>query len=80
MLTTPLLAALSNAYPDTRFDWLVSDWARPAIAGNPRLTELVDAGSVNIKSGGFTLLRELAQQLHDEHYDTCIIPSRSTIT
>ncbi len=79
MLTTPLLAALSNAFPDTRFDWLVSEWARPAIAGNPRLTELVDAGSVDIKSGGYTLLRNLAQQLRDEEYDTCIIPSRSGV-
>lgn len=79
MLTTPLLAALSNAFPDTRFDWLVSDWARPTIAGNPRLTELVDAGSVDIKSGGYTLLRELAQQLHNENYDTCIVPSRSGV-
>ncbi len=79
MLTTPLLAALSNAFPDTRFDWLVSEWARPAIAGNPRLTELVDAGSITIKSGGYTLLRDLAQQLREEAYDTCIIPSRSGV-
>ncbi|MBE2219991.1 MAG: lipopolysaccharide heptosyltransferase II [Anaerolineae bacterium] len=79
MLTTPLLAALSNAFPETRFDWLVSDWARPAIAGNPRLTELVDSGSVNIKSGGYTLLRELAQKLREEAYDTCIVPSRSGV-
>lgn len=77
MLTTPLLAALSNAYPETRFDWLISNWARPAIAGNPRLTELVDAGSADLKSGGYTLLRHLAAQLREEAYDTCIIPSRS---
>jgi len=79
MLTTPLLVALSNAFPETRFDWLVSEWARPAIAGNLRLTVLVDAGSVDIKSGGYSLLRELAQQLRDEKYDTCIIPSRSGV-
>ena len=79
MLTTPLLAALSNVFPETRFDWMVSDWARPAIAGNPRLTELIDAGSITIKSGGYTLLRELAAQLREEAYDTCIIPSRSGV-
>jgi hypothetical protein len=35
LLSTPLLAALSETYPRGRFDWAVSDWARPAIAGQP---------------------------------------------
>lgn len=78
MLTTPLLAALSNAYPQTRFDWVVGDWARAAIIGNPRLTELIDAGSDNLKAAGWGTLRRLAQRLQAEAYDTCIIPSRST--
>ncbi len=79
MLTTPLLAALSNAFPHTRFDWLVSEWARPAIAGNPRLTELVNAGTITMKNSSTTLLHELAQQLREEAYDTCIVPSRSGV-
>lgn len=79
MLTTPLLAALSNAYPQTRFDWVVGDWARPAIIGNPRLTELIDAGSDNLKAAGWRAIRRLAQRLQAEAYDTCIIPSRSSI-
>ncbi len=78
MLTTPLLAALSNAYPQTRFDWVVSAWARPAIIGNPRLTELIDAGSDNLKAAGWTAIRQLAHRLQEEAYDTCIIPSRSS--
>jgi heptosyltransferase II len=77
MLTTPLLAALSNAYPDTRFDWVVGDWSRSAIVGNPRLTELIDAGSDNLKAAGWRVIRHLAQRLQKEAYDTCIIPSRS---
>ncbi len=78
MLTTPLLAALSNAYPQTRFDWVVGDWSRAAIVGNPRLTELIDAGSDNLKAAGWRALRRLAQRLQAENYDTCIIPSRSS--
>jgi heptosyltransferase II len=78
MLTTPLLAALSNAYPQTRFDWVVGDWSRPAIVGNPRLTELIDAGSDNLKAAGWRAIRRLAQRLQAEAYDTCIIPSRSS--
>lgn len=78
MLTTPLLAALSRAFPRTRFDWAVSDWARPAVAGNPRLTELISTGPGRFGEGGWRELRALAQQLRHEAYDTCFIPSRSS--
>lgn len=78
MLTTPLLVALSNAFPQTRFDWVVSSWGRPAIIGNPRITELIDAGSGDLKAAGWGAIRRLAHQLHEEAYDTCIIPSRSS--
>ena len=77
MLTTPLLAAMSSAFPEARFDWVVSEWARPAIAGNPRLKELIDAGPANIKSAGYSHFQDLAARLRQEEYDTCIIPSRS---
>lgn len=78
MLTTPLLAALSQAYPQTRFDWVVSAWGRPAVIGNPRITELIDAGSDDLKAAGWTAIRQLAHSLQQEAYDTCIIPSRSS--
>jgi len=77
MLTTPLLAALSRAFPRTRFDWAVSDWARPAVAGNPRLTELISTGPGRLDEGGWHQLRTLAGQLRQENYDTCFIPGRS---
>lgn len=78
MLTTPLLAVLSTAYPDARFDWAISDWARPAIAGNPRITELLNSGGVGL-GGGWGAVRRLVAQLRAEAYDTCIIPSRSSL-
>jgi lipopolysaccharide heptosyltransferase II len=79
MLATPLLAALSAAYPKARFDWAVSDWARPAIAGNPRLTELIGTGSGDLHDCGWPAIRALAQRLRQEQYDTCFVPSRSSL-
>ncbi|HEX6384457.1 MAG TPA: glycosyltransferase family 9 protein [Anaerolineae bacterium] len=79
MLTTPLLAALSRAFPRARFDWAVSDWARPAVAGNPRLTELISTGSGRLGEGGWREIRALVQQLRQEEYDTCFIPGRSAL-
>lgn len=77
LLTTPLLAALAQEYPRARFDWAVNEYARPAIATNPRLSELIDTGQVGMPGGRWRDARELADRLRLEKYDTCFIPSRS---
>jgi len=78
MLTTPLLAALSDGFPDTQFDWAVSDWARPAIAGNQRLTELIAAGEANLRRVGRLEMERFILRLRREQYDTCFIPAQSS--
>jgi lipopolysaccharide heptosyltransferase II len=79
LLTTPLLAVLREAFPGARFDWAVTDWARPAIAGNPHLTQLISLGQSPLEQVSWRELRAVAQRLRQEEYDTCFIPSRSTL-
>ena len=79
MLTTPLLAALAQAFPQTRFDWAVSDWARPAITGNPHLSTLLSTGPGPLHSCTWSELGAFVQRVRDASYDTCIIPSRSSL-
>lgn len=79
LLATPLLAALSDSYPNAQFDWAVSDYARPAIAANPRLSELVDSGRVGLPSAGWSDVRRLIESLRGRQYDTAFIPSQSSV-
>lgn len=79
MLATPLLAVLQQTYPSARFDWAVSDWARPVIAGNVRITELVGTGPGSVRDLSWRELRALIVRLREEAYDTCFIPSRSSL-
>src|ERR1019366_5985974 len=44
LMTTPVLAALRQRYPTARIDYAVARHARPAIAGHPEVTALLDAG------------------------------------
>lgn len=74
MLTTPLLAALGEAFPDARFDWGVSDWARQAVSSNPRVTRLIHTGAGNIADATRDELRALLDAIRAEGYDTCFIP------
>ncbi len=79
MLTTPLLAALSEAFPTTRFDWAVSDWALPAISSNPRLTRLIRTGPGDLVNNSREEMRAFLEAVRDEGYDTCFVPSRSAV-
>lgn len=79
MLTTPLLAALSEAFPDAQIDWAVSNWARSAVVANPRLSELIDTGNVGMADQTRSAVRQLIERIREENYDTCFVPSRSTL-
>ncbi len=79
MLTTPLLAALSEAYPQAQFDWAISSWARTAVVANPRLRELIDTGRVGQPEQSRSDVKDLIGQIRAEQYDTCFVPSRSTL-
>ena len=79
MLVTPMLAALSEGFPDARFDWVVVDWARPAIASNPRVTEIISIGETDIRRRSWRQIGQLILRLRKEHYDTAFIPARSPL-
>ena len=79
MLATPLLAALSEAFPEARFDWVVTDWARPAVASNPRVTEIISIGETDLRKGDLRQIGQLILRLRREHYDTAFIPSGTAI-
>ncbi|KPK10112.1 MAG: hypothetical protein AMJ56_08995, partial [Anaerolineae bacterium SG8_19] len=76
---TPLLAVLSDALPEARFDWALSEWARPAISGNPRISQIIDTGQVTLADGTWADVGILIERLRQEEYDTCFVPSRSTL-
>ena len=78
MLTTPLLAALDDAFPEARFDWAISDWALPAIGSNPRITRTIHSGSGDLAQNSPEETRTLLETIRAEGYDTCFIPSRSS--
>jgi lipopolysaccharide heptosyltransferase II len=77
LMATPLLVALDEAFPKARIDWGVSEWARPAVASNPRLTDLVDTGRVGLPGGHRADAQALIERLRRREYDTCFVPARS---
>jgi lipopolysaccharide heptosyltransferase II len=79
MLATPLLAVLSEGFPEAQFDWAVSAWARPAVATNPRVSEILSTGSVGLPGASQAEVRALIVALRAGAYDTAVIPSQSSL-
>ncbi len=79
MLATPLLAALREAFPEARFDWALVDWARPAVASNPHVTEIIPIGEMDLRRRSWRQISQLVLRLRKEHYDTVFIPSGSAL-
>ena len=77
MLTTPLLAALSHAFPEARFDWAVSDWAFQAISTNRRITRLIRTGPGDLNDNDRPRTRRFLETVRESEYDTCFVPSQS---
>jgi lipopolysaccharide heptosyltransferase II len=78
LLTTPLLTILQQAHPGVRFDWAVSEWARPAIHSHPGITQFISTGAGSLRDASWAELAALRRRIAAEGYDTCFIPSRST--
>ncbi len=79
MLTTPLLAALAQTYPETRFDWALHSYARPAVATNVHLSDLVDTGRLVEPDSTWDDVRAVVERLQEASYDTVFVPSASSI-
>ncbi|HMT21226.1 MAG TPA: hypothetical protein PKE20_08290, partial [Promineifilum sp.] len=77
MQPTPLLAALSAAFPNARIDWAIGDWALQAISSNPRITRTIRSGSGDLAHNSRDEMRVFLEAIRKEGYDTCFIPSRS---
>lgn len=78
LMTTPLVATLRAAYPDARIDYAVGDWARPALATNPDIDEvlpLFDVRASRIRR----LLQVIASavRLRWRRYDLAFVPDRN---
>jgi lipopolysaccharide heptosyltransferase II len=79
IFATPLIRELRRALPLATVDVAVGHHSRPALAGNPHVTALIDLGSVG---SGRTTWRDvlfLTRLIRSRRYDACFILERSAV-
>ncbi|MBI2953454.1 MAG: glycosyltransferase family 9 protein [Chloroflexi bacterium] len=77
LMSTPVLKAIREAFPDARVDFVVGSWSKQAVAGNPHLDRVVDCGRVGGGSYSPGEYLALVRRLRQERYDTCFVFERS---
>src|SRR5258708_6305809 len=79
-MTTPLVATLRAAYPDAKIDYAVGDWARPGVATNPDIDEVLELfnPATGVRRGGQAIAAGL--RLWWRRYDVAFIPDRDGMT
>ena len=76
VLATASVAALAEARPDLKLDFVVSEWSRPALKGNPRHQRLVPT-RVDGSQFSWRQLLGLARHLRRENYAAALVLDRS---
>ena len=78
LMSTPAIAALRNAFPESRIEVLVAPWGRAAVEGNPDIDEILTASApwydprmpqFPRPSSAFRLARELNLRGYDWAFD-----------
>jgi lipopolysaccharide heptosyltransferase II len=69
---------LNEARPDLQLEFVVSEWARPVLEHNPRLTALIDTG---FAGSNFTLRQYLSliKNLRQRKYSAALVLDRSPL-
>src|SRR5258708_28017259 len=80
LMTTPLVATLRAAYPDAKIDYAVGDWARPGVATNPDIDEVLELfnPATGLRRWGQAVAAGL--RLRWRRYDLAFLPHRDSMT
>ena len=77
LFATPLLATVSDTWAQARIGWLVGRHSRAALLGNPRLSALLDAGTLGASHYPFDAMMGMALRLRRKRFAAAFIPDRS---
>ena len=78
-LTTPLIASLNEAYPDTQLDCALWNDACEALAGNPRLSQIINLDDYAQGDEKQVDATTFLAYLNQEAYDTCFLLDSSSL-
>ncbi len=78
LMSTPAIAALRKALPNSQIALAVGEWSRPAVANNPRLDGLIDT-SVGGDDAILAQYMRLARYIRRGRFGTALVLDRSPL-
>ncbi len=79
VLTTPVLSALRQSYPDAHITLAVGSWSRLAVESHPAIDAILDTGPHAMPVRSVQGMRDFAQSLRQGSYDLAVSLVRSPL-
>jgi len=80
LLTTPFLDALRRAYPQAHVTYAVGDYARPALANNPHIDDVLPMGRLGVpRSYDLRAYAAFVRALRARRFDAAFVLDRSPL-
>ncbi len=78
VLATPVVRLLNETHPDLKLEFVVSDWAKPVLESNPRLSALIPTGFTGSSFSPHQYLN-LVIRLRRQKYQAALVLDRSPL-
>jgi len=75
LMTTPLIRAIKNKYPDSKIDYLVGNWSKEVLEGNKAINEIISFDDEIIFKKKLFRIFSLIKKL--KKYDLCLVLDKS---
>ncbi len=73
LMTTPLLKSIRKKFPKADITYLVGDWSKKAIQGNPNIDSIITFDDRIIFKKKITKLIRLIRQIRKQRFDLCLV-------
>ncbi len=77
VMTTPLIKALRKRYPNAEIDYLVGNWSKKVLEGNPYLNRIITFDDKIVYEKNWREVKKLAEEIKKEHFDLAFVSDKS---
>ncbi|MBS3139314.1 glycosyltransferase family 9 protein, partial [Candidatus Woesearchaeota archaeon] len=77
VMTTPLIKAIRKKFPSAEIDYLVGNWSKKVLEGNPQLNRIISFDDKIVYEKNITGVWKLIKEIRTEQFDLAIVLDKS---
>ncbi|HLC80875.1 MAG TPA: lipopolysaccharide heptosyltransferase II [Candidatus Nanoarchaeia archaeon] len=77
VMTTPLIKAIRKKFPSAEIDYLIGNWSKKVLEGNPQLNRIISFDDKIVYEKNITGVWKLIKEIRTEQFDLAIVLDKS---